>query len=74
MWPARTRAVEIPALGTVDDILNISESGCKTARMNTFITAKIALKKLQLGLKKCFVLHTGKEHEEYKNVELFVDG
>ena len=66
--------VEIPALVMVDDILTIAESGYKTARMNSFITAKIALKKLQLGPKKCFVLHTGKEHEDYKNVELFVDG
>ena len=36
--------VEVPALGMVDDILTISESGFKTARMNAFITAKIALK------------------------------
>ena len=29
------------------------------------------MKKLQLGPKKCSVLHTGKEHE---NIELFLDG
>ena len=58
----------------VDDILTFSESGHKTMRMNAFITAKIAWKKLRLGPKKCYVLHTGKEYEEYKNVELFVDG
>ena len=39
--------IEIPALGMVDDILTIAESGYKTARMNAFITAKIALKKIQ---------------------------
>ena len=55
----------------VDDILTISESGYKTARLNSYINAKIAIKKLQLGPKKCSVLHTGKEHE---NIELFVDG
>ena len=66
--------VEIPALGMIDDILTISESGYKTSIMNSFITAKIALKKLQFGPQKCFVLHTGKEHDEYKNTELFVDG
>ena len=38
------------------------------------ITAKIAIKKLQLGPKKCFVLHTQKGHEDYKNVQLYVDG
>ena len=58
----------------VDDILTISESVFKTARMNAFITTKIALKKLQLGPKKCFVLHTGKDHEECRNVEPFVNG
>ena len=59
--------VDIPALGMVDDILTISESGYKTTRMNAFITSKIALKKLQFGPKKCFVLHTSKEHEDIRN-------
>ena len=63
--------VEIPSLGMMDDILPISESGYKTARLNSYINAKIAIKKLQLGPKMCFVLHTGKEHE---NIELLVDG
>ena len=64
--------VDIPALGMVDDILTISESGYKTT--NAFITSKIALKKLQFGPKKCFVLHTSKEHKDIRNMELFVDG
>ena len=55
----------------MDDILTISESGYKTARLNSFINARIAMKKFQLGPKKCSVLHTGKEHE---NIELFVNG
>ena len=42
----------------VDDILTISESGYKTARINSYINAKIAMKNLQLGPKKCSVLHT----------------
>ena len=66
--------LEIPALGMVGDILTITESGHKTSRMNSFITAKIAMKKLQFGPKKCFVLHTRKEHEHYLNSELYVDG
>ena len=64
---------EIPALGMVEDVLAIAESGYKTARMNASITAKIALEKLQLGPKTCFVLHTGKEHEDFRNIEFFVD-
>ena len=43
--------LEIPAPGIVDDILTISEIGYKTARLNSFIDAKIAMKKLQLGPK-----------------------
>ena len=66
--------IEIPARGMVDDILTISESGFKTARMNAFITANIAFKILQLGPNKYFVLHTGKDHEEYRNVEPFFNG
>ena len=55
----------------IDDILTILESGYKTASLNSFIKAKITIKKLQLGPKKCSVLHTGKGHE---NIELYVDG
>ena len=66
--------IEIPALGMVDDLLTISESGYKTTRLNSFINAKIAIKKLQLGPQKCFVMHTKKDHEDFKNTELFVDG
>ena len=66
--------VEIPVLGMVDDILTVSESGHKTSRMNGFINAKIATKKLQFGPKKCYVLHTGGDHESYKNFEVYVDG
>ena len=43
--------VEIPALGWVDDLLTVSESGHKTARMNSFINAQLATKKLRLGAK-----------------------
>ena len=66
--------VEIPALTMVDDLLTICESGHKSTRMNGFVNAKIAAKKLQFGAKKCFVMHIGKDHEEYKHVEQFVNG
>ena len=42
--------VPIPALGVVDDIITVSESGHKSAMMNSFINAKTAIKKLQFGL------------------------
>ena len=63
--------VEIPALGMVDDALTISESGNKTARMNAFINAKIAIRKLPLGPQKCFVLHTKKRYENLKKISNF---
>ena len=66
--------VEIPALGFVDNIISVSESGYKTSRMNSFINAQIAMKKLRLGAKKCFVMHVGNDHENYKNVKLCIDG
>ena len=58
----------------VGDILTIAERRLKkTARVNSFITANIALKKLQLGTNKCFLLHTGKKHNNFRNIELYVD-
>ena len=65
--------VEIPALGWIDDLITVSETGYKTSRLNSFINSKIAMKKLRLGTNKCFVMHVGNNHEEYKNVQL-LDG
>ena len=56
--------VEIPALGWIDDVITVSESGYKTARLNSFINAKFALKKLRLGAKKCYMMHVGNNHED----------
>ena len=35
--------VAIPALGWIDALITVSESGHKTARMNSFINAQIAI-------------------------------
>ena len=32
------------------------------------------LKKLRLGAKKCFVMHIGNKHDDYKNIELCIEG
>ena len=66
--------VAIPALGWVDDLITVTESGYKTARMNSFINAKLAINKLRLGPKKCFVMHIGNKHDDFKNIELCIDG
>ena len=66
--------VEIPALGWIDDIITVSESGHKTARLNAFINAQLATKKLCLGARKCYTIHIGSKHDEFKHVPLYVDG
>ena len=58
----------------MDDIITVTESGYKTARMNPFINAKLAIKKLRLRAKKCLVMHVGNKHDDYKNIELCFDG
>ena len=44
--------MKVPELGWVDDIITVTKSGYKTARMNSFINAQIAMNKLRLGAKK----------------------
>ena len=44
--------VKIAVLGMVDDILTVTKSEHKTTRINGYINAKIAAKKLQFSLKK----------------------
>ena len=66
--------VPVPLLGMVDDTLMVLESGYKTQRLNAFLNAKTACKRLQFGMDKCFVMHVGKNISEYKKVELYVDG
>ena len=48
--------------------------GHKTVRMNAFLNAKTSFKKLQFGPAKCFVMNVGKNIEEHKKIELYVDG
>ena len=66
--------VSIPVLGMVDDTLGVSESGYKAVRLNAFMNAKTAFKRLQFGPSKCFILNVGKNIKSHKNIELYVDG
>ena len=66
--------LDIPPLGMVDDLLCISECGHKTSMLNSFINHKTNRKKLQFGVDKCKKLHIGKNREDYKCKDLFVDG
>ena len=67
------KVVEIPSLTMVDDVLCISECGFKTAMINAFLQSKTASKKLQFGGQKCKKIHIGKNYEEYKCQQLYVD-
>ena len=58
-------SMKIPALGWIDDIIKVSESGHKAARLNAFINAQLAIEKLLMGAKKCTTLHIGTTHEEF---------
>ena len=66
--------VPIPLLGMVDDVLIISESGYKSQRLNGFINAKTAIKRLQFGRQKCQVMHIGKNVPKHKKAQFYVDG
>ena len=65
--------VSIPLLGMVDDVFIISESGYKAQRLNGFINAKTAIKRLQFGAKKCQVMHIGKDIPKHKKSDFYVD-
>ena len=65
--------VEIPPLAMVDDVLNISECGHKTAMASSYINFKTDVKKLQFGVKKCAKMHVG-QAQDYKCSILKVGG
>ena len=66
--------ITIPLLGMVDDILIISDSGYKSQRLNGYINAKTAIKRLQFGPDKCHIMHIGKNIPEHKKMKFYVDG
>ena len=66
--------VAIPLLGMMDDVLLISETGYKTAKLNAFINSKTSIKRLQFGPEKCHVIYIGKDIPKHKKPDLYVDG
>ena len=50
----------IPPLSLVDDILAVSVCSTESVKMNATIQAKVVGKQLELGHKKCFQMHVGK--------------
>ena len=46
----------------VDDLACVSVCGLETVQMNGFINAKMNIKKLQFGEKKCYRMHIGRKN------------
>ena len=53
----------VPPLSLIDDIIAVSSCSSDSVRMNATIQAKIQGKQLELGQKKCFQMHIGKNSE-----------
>ena len=63
--------VGVPSLSMVDDLINISECGLESVKLNAFINAKSNTKKFQFGKEKCHKLHIG--CKDQKCGDLFID-
>ena len=56
--------VEIPKLGYIDDVVDITECGIETKTMNNYTTQEIRRRKLQVSADKCARMHIGKKKKE----------
>ena len=65
--------VAIPPLSMVDDVVCISECGYKAVMSNSYMQSKTRSKKLQFGSSKCMKIHIGKQHEDFKSHNVYVD-
>ena len=50
----------VPPLSLIDDVITVSSCSSDSVRMNATIQAKIQGKQLELGQKKCFQMHIGR--------------
>ena len=55
--------VDVPSLGMVDDICDISECGNKSVQSNAVLNTIVETKKLKLSGTKCHKIHIGKNHQ-----------
>ena len=56
------KCTSIPPLSLIDDVIAVSECSTDSVKMNATIQAKIEGKQLELGHKKCFQMHVGKNN------------
>ena len=52
--------ISIPPLSLIDDIISVSRCSTDSVKMNAIIESKISGMQLELGHKKCFQFHFGK--------------
>ena len=67
--------MDVPSLGYVDDILDITKCGEDTKEMNEYTTQEINRRKLQLSWDKCARMHIGKKKKgtQIKCEDIFID-
>ena len=56
--------LNVPPLAFVDDVLAMAPCGLKSRMMNTKITSRTKMKKLEFGPSKCHNLHIGDEKKQ----------
>ena len=56
------KAIRIPPLAMIDDVLAVSKCGIDTVEVNTLINMKIESKKLRLSEDKCGHIHVTIKH------------
>ena len=73
--PVKYRDMDVPKLGYVDDILDITKCGEDTKHMNEYTTQEVNKRKLQLSWDKCARMHIGKKKKgtAIKCKDIFID-
>ena len=63
-------SVNIPNMGFLDDIMNVTYCGFHTSRMNMYINEEISKRKLHFSYDKCKRMHIGKKTIKCKNIHV----
>ena len=63
----------VSMLALVDDLIGITDAGCKAQQMKASINVKSAEKRLQFGISKCKSILISKKPEFVQNSQLSVD-
>ena len=67
------KAVYIPPLGMIDDIITFALSGTNAIKTNAIVNSKIESKKLEFGGNKCYNIHIGKLKDTHSKLKVHSD-